>query len=136
MARTLPGILCQSARLIPYLRTMLDLTNKNIALLKGGPGSERLVSLKTAESVAAALRSKGATVTEVDVTGPEFDVPLDCFIAMNLIHGTFGEDGEIQAIMETCGVRYTGAGVHSSRIAFDKVLMTAAAVKQIEEMLA
>ncbi len=101
---------------------MLDLTNKNIALLMGGPGSERLVSLKTAESVAEALRSKGAIVTTVDVTGPEFDAPLDCFIAMNLIHGTFGEDGEIQAILETCGVRYTGAGVHSSRVAFDKVL--------------
>ncbi|MDZ4404395.1 D-alanine--D-alanine ligase [Prosthecobacter sp.] len=101
---------------------MLDLTNKKIALLMGGPGSERKVSLKTAESVAEALRSKGAIITEIDVTGPDFEVPADTFIAMNLIHGTFGEDGQIQAILEQRGIRYTGAGVESSRVAFDKLL--------------
>ncbi len=101
---------------------MLDLTNKKIALLKGGPGSERAVSLKTAESVAEALRSKGAEIVEIDVSGPDFEVPADVFIAMNLIHGTFGEDGQIQAILEQRGIRYTGAGVESSRTAFDKLL--------------
>lgn len=101
---------------------MLDLTNKKIALLKGGPGSEREVSLKTAESVAEALRSKGAEIVEIDVSGPDFDLPGDVFIAMNLIHGTFGEDGQIQAILEGRGIRYTGAGVESSRVAFDKLL--------------
>ena len=101
---------------------MLDLTGKIIALLKGGPGSERAVSLKTAESVAEALRSIGAQVVEVDVTGPDFEVPAGTFIAMNLIHGTFGEDGQIQAILEKRGIRYTGAGVESSRICFDKAL--------------
>jgi len=101
---------------------MLDLTGKIIALLKGGPGSERAVSLKTAESVAEALRSIGAQVIEVDVSGPDFEVPADTFIAMNLIHGTFGEDGQIQAILEKRGIRYTGAGVESSRICFDKAL--------------
>lgn len=101
---------------------MLDITDKNIAVLKGGPGSERKVSLKTAESVTEALRSKGANVIEIDVTGPDFEVPGDVFIAMNLLHGTFGEDGQIQAILERKRVRYTGAGVESSRIAFDKFL--------------
>ncbi len=101
---------------------MLDITGKKIALLKGGPGSERHVSIKTSESVAEAQRSLGAEVVEVDVTGPEFDEPEDAFIAMNLIHGTFGEDGRIQALLETHGVRYTGAGVKSSHIAFDKAL--------------
>lgn len=101
---------------------MLDITDKKIAVLKGGPGSERKVSLKTAESVTEALRSKGANVVEIDVTGPDFEVPGDVFIAMNLLHGTFGEDGQIQAILERKRVRYTGAGVESSRIAFDKLL--------------
>lgn len=101
---------------------MLDITNKKIAVLKGGPGSEREVSLKTAESVAEALRSKGADVVEIDVTGADFALPADTFIAMNLIHGTFGEDGQLQAILEKRGVRYTGAGVEESRIAFDKFL--------------
>ncbi|OYW73846.1 MAG: D-alanine--D-alanine ligase [Verrucomicrobia bacterium 12-59-8] len=100
----------------------MDLTNKKIALLMGGPGNERKVSLKTAESVAEALRSKGAIVIEVDVSGPDFEVPGDVFIAMNLIHGTFGEDGQIQLILEQRGLRYTGAGIASSCIAFDKLL--------------
>lgn len=104
---------------------MLDLTKKKIAVLKGGPGSEREVSIKTAESVAAALRTLGAEVMEIDVEGPDFDVPGDVFIAMNLIHGTFGEDGQIQALLEKRGVRYTGAGVEESRIAFDKFLSKA-----------
>jgi D-alanine-D-alanine ligase len=101
---------------------MTDLSGKTIAVLKGGPGSERAVSLKTAESVSYALSTLGAHVVEVDVTGPEFDVPADTLIAFNTIHGTFGEDGQLQAICEARGLRYTGAGVETSRIAFDKAL--------------
>lgn len=101
---------------------MLDIAKKKIAVLMGGPGSEREVSLKTAEGVSGALRSLGAEVIAIDVAGPDFEVPADVFIAMNMIHGTFGEDGQIQAILEKKGVRYTGAGVESSRIAFDKFL--------------
>jgi D-alanine-D-alanine ligase len=104
---------------------MLDLSGKKITLLKGGPGNERHVSIKTAESVVEALRSVGAEVAEVDVTGPDFEVPRDTFIAMNLIHGTFGEDGQLQAILEKRGIRYTGAGVETSRVAFDKGLSKA-----------
>ncbi|MBK8094035.1 MAG: D-alanine--D-alanine ligase [Verrucomicrobiaceae bacterium] len=100
----------------------MDLSDKKIAVLKGGPGSEREVSLKTAESVSYALATLGAQVIDVDVHGPDFSVPEDTFIAMNLIHGTFGEDGQLQAILEQRGIRYTGAGVQSSRIAFDKGL--------------
>ena len=77
---------------------MTDISGKTIAVLKGGPGSERAVSLKTAESVVDALKSLGANVVEVDVTGPEFVVPDDTLIAFNTIHGTFGEDGQLQAL--------------------------------------
>ncbi len=101
---------------------MLDISGKKIAVLMGGPGSERAVSLKTAESVAAALRTRGADVVEIDVTGPDFDIPEHVLIAMNLIHGTFGEDGQLQSILEKRGIPYTGAGVETSRIAFDKAL--------------
>ncbi|MDB6138384.1 MAG: D-alanine--D-alanine ligase [Verrucomicrobiaceae bacterium] len=95
---------------------------KKVAVLMGGPGSERKVSEKTAEGVAEALQSLGAEVTLVDVTGPDFEVPPDTFIAVNMIHGTFGEDGQVQAILEQRGIKYTGAGVEKSRIAFDKYL--------------
>lgn len=101
---------------------MLDLSHKRIAVLFGGPGSERQVSEKTAESVIQALESLGAEVLPVDVKAPDFECPADVLVAMNLIHGTFGEDGQIQAILEQRGIRYTGAGVESSRVAFDKSL--------------
>ena len=95
---------------------------KKVAVLMGGPGSERKISEKTAEGVADALRSLDAEVVLVDVKGPDFELPGDLYIAVNMIHGTFGEDGQIQSILEERNVCYTGAGVETSRIAFDKNL--------------
>src|SRR5882757_5621441 len=89
----------------------LDLTNWNIAVLMGGPGSERKVSQKTGEGVVNALRTLGANVTPVDVTDANFPLPPGVQLAFNVIHGTFGEDGQIQRELEKRGVRYTGEGV-------------------------
>jgi D-alanine-D-alanine ligase len=100
----------------------MNLKNHTIAVLKGGPGSERAVSLKSAESVTEALQSLGAQVVEVDVASTEVVVPEGVLVAVNMIHGTFGEDGRLQQILEKQNVAYTGAGVESSRIAFDKSL--------------
>lgn len=99
----------------------IDLKNKKIAVLMGGPGSERKVSLASGAGVAKALRSLGADVTEVDVTGPNFSVPAGTEIAFNVIHGTFGEDGQIQRILESRGLPYTGEGVTNSELAIDKI---------------
>jgi len=98
----------------------MNLKNQKIAVLKGGPGSERPVSMKSAESVVEALQSLGAIVVEVDVTDTDFVVPADALIAVNMIHGTYGEDGQLQALLEKRGISYTGAGVETSRVAFDK----------------
>jgi D-alanine-D-alanine ligase len=87
----------------------------------GGPGNERKVSLASGAGVANALRGLGADVTEVDVAGAEFDLPAGTEIAFNVIHGTFGEDGQVQRILEARGVRYTGEGVAGSEIAIDKI---------------
>ena len=92
-----------------------------IAVLMGGPGSEREVSLATGRGVAKALRSLGAEVVEVDVRDENFQLPGDVDLAFITIHGTFGEDGEIQKILERRGIAYTGEGVTSSQIAFDKI---------------
>jgi D-alanine-D-alanine ligase len=97
------------------------LNGRKIAVLKGGPGSERGVSLKSAESVVRALLEAKAEVVEVDVTGPDFEVPAGA-VAFNLIHGTFGEDGQIQRLLERRGVAYTGARAASSERAFDKAV--------------
>jgi D-alanine-D-alanine ligase len=98
-----------------------DLTNKKIAVLMGGPGNERKVSLASGAGVAKALRSLGAEVTEVDVNGPDFVVPAGIEVGFNVIHGTFGEDGQIQRILEARGIPYTGEGVAGSELAIDKI---------------
>jgi D-alanine-D-alanine ligase len=95
---------------------------KKIAVLMGGPGSERDVSLATGRGVSKALRSLGAEVVEVDVHDENFALPKDVDLAFITIHGTFGEDGELQQILEQRGVPYTGDGVETSRAAFDKIL--------------
>ena len=94
---------------------------KKIAVLMGGPGSERDVSLATGRGVVKALRSLGSEVTEIDVKGTDFDLPADTELAFLTIHGTFGEDGELQQILEDRGVLYTGEGVAGSALAFDKI---------------
>lgn len=94
---------------------------KKIAVLMGGPGSERDVSLATGRGVAKALRSLGAEVTEIDVRNEDFQLPDDVDLAFNTIHGTFGEDGQLQKILERRGIPYTGDGVTASEIAFDKI---------------
>ncbi len=104
------------------IRTTLQNLPKKIAVLMGGPGSERDVSLATGRGVSKALRSLGAEVVDVDVRDEKFVLPKDVDFAFITIHGTFGEDGELQKILEERGVPYTGDGVEASRAAFDKVL--------------
>src|ERR1700682_1917889 len=94
---------------------------KKIAVLMGGPGSERDVSLATARGVSKALRSLGAEVVDVDVRDENFELPADVDLAFITIHGTFGEDGQVQKILEGRGVAYTGEGVKGSELAFDRI---------------
>ena len=99
----------------------MELQGKKIAVLKGGPGSERAVSFATGAGVAKALRSLGAIVAEVDVENTDIVLPDDIDMAFIAIHGTFGEDGQLQQILEDRGICYTGEGVEASRLAFDKI---------------
>lgn len=92
-----------------------------IAVLMGGPGSERDVSLASGHAVAEALVGEGLAAVTVDVTTHRIDLPAGIDLCFNAIHVTFGEDGEMQSVLEEMGVPYTGAGVESSRVAFDKV---------------
>jgi len=99
-----------------------SLIPEKIAVLMGGPGSERDVSLATGRGVSKALRSLGAEVVDVDVRDENFELSHDVDLAFLTIHGTFGEDGQLQQILEDRGVAYTGDGIEESRIAFDKIL--------------
>jgi D-alanine-D-alanine ligase len=94
---------------------------RKIAVLMGGPGSERAVSLATGRGVAKALRSLGAEVAEVDVRDKNFSLPADVDLAFITIHGTFGEDGRLQRLLEERGIAYTGDGVQGSETAIDKI---------------
>ncbi len=93
----------------------------HIAVLAGGPGSEREVSLASARGVVKALEGRVGRVSFVEVRGPDFVLPEGTDMAFNVIHGTFGEDGGLQAEMERRGIPYTGARRVSSEVAFDKV---------------
>ena len=99
---------------------MLD--GKKIAVLMGGPGSERQVSIASGNAVLKALLSLGLDAVPVDVTSAEINLPEGTDLCFNVIHGTFGEDGQLQGILDKMGVAYTGARAESSRIAFDKNL--------------
>jgi len=92
-----------------------------VVLMMGGPGKERDVSLRSGAAVAGALRKCGALVTELDVTGPALQIPEGTQLVFNIIHGTFGEDGDLQSLLDAMGVPYTGENAEGSRLAFDKI---------------
>ncbi|MHC4798931.1 MAG: D-alanine--D-alanine ligase family protein, partial [Planctomycetota bacterium] len=93
-----------------------------ITVLAGGPSAERDVSLKSGRAVAAALGSLGHDVHLADISPDNLkalDEPVDMvFIAL---HGTFGEDGELQQILDSRGIAYCGSGSAASALAMDKV---------------
>lgn len=123
-----------------------------VAVLMGGRSSEREISLRTGQGVAQALRNLGHDVTSVDgadgtvlPAGKEeagaakreavLKLPLSAMLAtvqspavqaaevvFIALHGTYGEDGMIQAALELAGKTYTGSGVLASAIAMDKAM--------------
>lgn len=93
-----------------------------IAVLKGGPSSEREVSLRSGAAVARGLREAGHDVVEVDVTGRDLELGGGVDVVFIALHGEFGEDGGVQEILESRGIPYTGSDAESSRRSFNKVL--------------
>lgn len=93
-----------------------------IAVLLGGPSAEREVSLRSGAAMAKALRSLGHVVHEVDPLPGALKLPEGIDVAVLALHGTYGEDGTVQAELEQLGVPYTGCGVAASLFAFDKVV--------------
>lgn len=93
-----------------------------IAVLLGGPSAEREVSLRSGAAMAKALRSLGHVVHEVDPPPGALELPGGTDVAVLALHGTYGEDGTVQAELEQLGVPYTGCGVAASLFAFDKVV--------------
>jgi D-alanine-D-alanine ligase len=102
----------------------------HIAVLMGGWSAEREVSLMSGNGIADALESKGHRVTRIDMgrdiaqrlaeTKPD--------VVFNALHGTPGEDGTVQGMMDLMGIKYTHSGLATSVIAIDKQLTKQALV--------
>ena len=96
----------------------------HVAVLMGGWSAEREVSLVTGEGVADALERKGYRVTRIDM-GRDIAARLaeaKPDVVFNALHGTPGEDGSVQGMMDLMGIKYTHSGMVTSVIAIDKVL--------------
>ncbi|MCE0505361.1 D-alanine--D-alanine ligase [Roseivivax sp. GX 12232] len=93
-----------------------------VAVIMGGPSREREVSLSSGRECAAALRTEGFEVIEVDA-GRDLVARLSEIspdVVFNALHGRWGEDGCVQGLLEWQGWPYTHSGVLASALAMDK----------------
>lgn len=94
-----------------------------VAVLMGGIGSEREVSIQSGTCVAEALCSAGFDVVTADIAPERLDIldddSVDLFFPA--LHGEFGEDGQLQRILEEKSLVYVGSGPEASDTAFDKM---------------
>ena len=93
-----------------------------VAVLLGGPSSEREVSLMSGNAVLAALRERRVDAHPFDPAERDlWELKRDGFDrAFIALHGRFGEDGTVQGALETLKIPYTGSGVMASALAMDK----------------
>jgi len=91
-----------------------------VAVLKGGPGAEREVSLRSGSAVADGLRKRGFEVIELDVRQMDFTVPGSVEAVFPVLHGEFGEDGIAQRRLEELGLPYVGPRSWEMPKSFDK----------------
>jgi len=94
----------------------------HIVVMSGGPSAEREVSLRSAVAVTRALRAQGHQVTDLDPINDDWRLPEGADVVCIMLHGTYGEDGQVQAHLDRLGVPYTGTGSEASSLAFDKAL--------------
>ena len=94
-----------------------------VAVLSGGIGAERDISLQSGSCVTQALKEAGLNSAVVDIQPNNMDILKDSSIDVFFIalHGEFGEDGQLQQILEDKSLTYTGSGPAASRLAFDKL---------------
>lgn len=98
-------------------------TKLKVAVLTGGIGAERDVSMQSGRCVTEALKEAGFHVVLADIRPDDLEIlddgSIDVFFPA--LHGTFGEDGQLQQILEDRSLIYTGSGPIASKLAFDKM---------------
>ena len=100
--------------------------NKHVIVLMGGWSAEREVSLASGKAVAEALAARGYVVDTVDA-GHDLAASLDALAprpdaVFNALHGRWGEDGNVQGLLNIIGLPYTHSGLLASAMAMDKVV--------------
>ena len=109
------------------------MTKTRVAVLRGGPSEEFDVSLKTGEGVLQALdRDRYEPLDIVITKAGEWllrgmvrdprDILHQADVAFIALHGAYGEDGQVQRLLDSCGIRYTGSRALPSAIAMHKVM--------------
>jgi D-alanine-D-alanine ligase len=104
-----------------------------VAVLCGGRSGEHEVSINSAESIIAAMDPARYEVERIFITkegrwqpraiSPEPDGNPGIDVVFPALHGTFGEDGTVQGLLELAGLPYVGPGVLASAVAMDKDVM-------------
>jgi len=98
-----------------------------IGVLMGGPSTEREISLKSGRAVLESLRKQNLDAVAIDIKNDNPGAAaeliksfgIDC--AFVVLHGRFGEDGQIQSILEELKLPYTSSGAQASGLAMDKI---------------
>jgi D-alanine-D-alanine ligase len=100
-----------------------------IAVLLGGVSAERDVSLGSGRAAAESLERSFAAVERFDVGARALPAGLEAgrHVVFSTLHGTFGEDGGMQALLDAAGIAYAGCDARSSDLCFDKQRTKAAA---------
>jgi len=95
-----------------------------VAVLAGGIGSEREISLQSGKSVAEALKDASFEVVISDIRPDNLEILNDSSVDIFFpaLHGKFGEDGQLQQILEDRSLLYAGSGPQASKAAFDKIV--------------
>jgi D-alanine-D-alanine ligase len=92
-----------------------------VDVIMGGPGREAAVSRRSGTAIAAALRRNGHDVAEIDLAGELDPARLrPGAVAFNYVHGTYGEDGTLQRLLESLGRPYVGTDAQASALCMDK----------------
>jgi len=94
-----------------------------LAVLAGGIGPEREISIQSGRCVAGALKEAGFVVVTSDIRPDNLEILKDTSIDIFFpaLHGKFGEDGQLQQILDDRSLFYVGSGPNASRLAFDKM---------------
>lgn len=98
-----------------------------IGILMGGPSSERDISLKSGQAVYDNLKGAGFDVVAIDIVTDNILANKKLIRSHNIncafvaLHGRFGEDGQVQKLLDALKMPYTGSGVKASRLAIDKI---------------